>query len=178
MSQLIALIIAIALGAIVTAIGYVLLGDAFTNNSIKGLAQQLINQGSQLEIAFMAYKATNGISAYDKMYADTTVFNTSHYYTATTDLLVDGKYLQNAPEKIEEVGGIGISTILVNGKNKVSLSFGNIPEELCLEINKQQGLDPITPADYVLVNSREDYKIVCYQHIYDTNQFDMEYILD
>jgi type II secretory pathway component PulJ len=38
MSQLIALIIAIALGAIVTAIGYVFLGDAFTKNSEKGIA--------------------------------------------------------------------------------------------------------------------------------------------
>ena len=178
MSQLIALIIAIALGAIVTAIGYVFLGDAFTNNSTKGLAQQLINLGSQLEIAFMAYKATNGISAYDKMYADATVFHTSYYYTATTDLLVDGKYLKNAPEKIEEVGGIGISTILVHGKNKVGLRFGNIPEEVCLEINKLQGLDPITPADYLFVDSREDYKIVCYQHTSTTNQFEMEYILD
>ncbi len=65
MSQLIALIIAIALGAIVTAIGYVYLGDAFTNNSAKGKAQQIINQGSQLELMWMGYKAQEGKIPYD-----------------------------------------------------------------------------------------------------------------
>ncbi len=84
MSQLIALIIAIALGAIVTAIGYVYLGDAFTNNSAKGTAQQLINTGSQLEMAFMAYKATNGTSPY-------------HWdYSVVETTLITDKYLKDA----------------------------------------------------------------------------------
>jgi hypothetical protein len=63
MSQLIALIIAIALGAIVTAIGYVFLGDAFTKNSERGVALQFINQGSQVEMAMTAYRAENARSA-------------------------------------------------------------------------------------------------------------------
>jgi hypothetical protein len=63
MSQLIALIIAIALGAIVTAIGYVFLGDAFTKNSERGVALQFINQGSQVEMAMTAYRAENASSA-------------------------------------------------------------------------------------------------------------------
>ncbi len=64
MSQLIALIIAIALGAIVTAIGYVFLGDAFTSNSERGVALQLVNQGSQVEMAMTAFRATNASSAF------------------------------------------------------------------------------------------------------------------
>lgn len=64
MSQLIALIIAIALGAIVTAIGYVFLGDAFTSNSERGVALQLVNQGSQVEMAMTAFRATNAGSAF------------------------------------------------------------------------------------------------------------------
>jgi len=64
MSQLIALIIAIALGAIVTAIGYVFLGDAFTSNSERGVALQMVNQGSQVEMAMTAFRATNASSAF------------------------------------------------------------------------------------------------------------------
>ena len=63
MSQLIALIIAIALGAIVTAIGYVFLGDAFTKNSEKGVALQFVNQASQVEMSMTAYRAENAKSA-------------------------------------------------------------------------------------------------------------------
>ena len=65
MSQLIALIIAIALGAIVTAIGYVFLGDAFTSNSERGVALQFVNQGSQVEMAMTAFRASNAASAWD-----------------------------------------------------------------------------------------------------------------
>ena len=54
MSQLIALIIAIALGAIVTAIGYVFLGDAFQNQSGKAEAQKILVQAEQIEVAMIA----------------------------------------------------------------------------------------------------------------------------
>lgn len=60
MSQLIALIIAIALGAVVTAIGYVFLGDAFTDQSIKAEAQKILVQAEQIEAAMIAYKVDNG----------------------------------------------------------------------------------------------------------------------
>ena len=56
MSQLIALIIAIVLGAIVTAIGYVFLGDAFTDQSVKAEAQKILVQAEQIEAAMIAYK--------------------------------------------------------------------------------------------------------------------------
>jgi len=64
MSQLIALIIAIALGAIVTAIGYVFLGDAFTKNSERGVALQFVNQASQVEMAMVASRAESAKSAF------------------------------------------------------------------------------------------------------------------
>ena len=60
MSQLIALIIAIALGAIVTAIGYVFLGDAFQNQSVKAEAQKILVQAEQIEVAMIAYKVDHG----------------------------------------------------------------------------------------------------------------------
>ena len=60
MSQLIALIIAIALGAIVTALGYVFLGNAFANQSVKAEAQKILVQAEQIELAMIAYKVDNG----------------------------------------------------------------------------------------------------------------------
>ena len=60
MSQLIALIIAIALGAIVTAIGYVFLGDAFQEQSTKAEAQKILVQAEQIEAAMIAYKVDHG----------------------------------------------------------------------------------------------------------------------
>jgi hypothetical protein len=80
MSQLIALIIAIALGAIVTAIGYVFLGDAFTSNSERGVALQFVNQASQMEMAMTAFRASEAGSA----------FSTDFTTTLTTGDLTDG----------------------------------------------------------------------------------------
>jgi type II secretory pathway pseudopilin PulG len=60
MSQLIALIIAIALGAIVTAIGYVFLGGAFADQSVKAEAQKILVQAEQIEAAMIAYKVDHG----------------------------------------------------------------------------------------------------------------------
>jgi type II secretory pathway pseudopilin PulG len=60
MSQLIALIIAIALGVVVTAIGYVFLGDSFTNQSVKAESQKILVQAEQIEAAMIAYKINNG----------------------------------------------------------------------------------------------------------------------
>jgi type II secretory pathway pseudopilin PulG len=60
MSQLIALIIAIALGVVVTAIGYVFLGNSFADQSIKAEAQKILVQAEQIEAAMIAYKVSNG----------------------------------------------------------------------------------------------------------------------
>ncbi len=59
MSQLIALVIAIVLGAVVTAIGYVFLGGAFAEQSIKAEAQKILAQAEQIEAAMIAYKLDN-----------------------------------------------------------------------------------------------------------------------
>ena len=56
MSQLIALVIAILLGAIVTAVGYVFLGGAFAEQSVKAEAQKILTQAEQIEAAMIAYK--------------------------------------------------------------------------------------------------------------------------
>lgn len=60
MSQLIALVIAIVLGAVVTAIGYVLLGGIFADQSVKAEAQKILVQAEQIEAAMVAYKVDHG----------------------------------------------------------------------------------------------------------------------
>lgn len=59
MSQLLALIISIALGAIVTAIGYTFLGIIFSSGSVKAEAQRIMAQEGQIVAAITAYKAEN-----------------------------------------------------------------------------------------------------------------------
>jgi ABC-type multidrug transport system fused ATPase/permease subunit len=94
MSQLIALIIAIALGAIVTAIGYVFLGDVFTSGSAKGLAQTFISQASQLEMAMTAFRAENAGSAFVTSFA-LTMSNDGAGSTGSTNGLIPEEYLKS-----------------------------------------------------------------------------------
>lgn len=60
MSQLIGIIIAVLLGAIVTAFAYVYLGSAYAEQSTKAEAQKILNQAEQIEAALIAYKVDNG----------------------------------------------------------------------------------------------------------------------
>lgn len=59
MSQLIGIIIAVFLGAIVTAAAAVFLGGAYAEQSTKAEAQKILNQAEQIEAALIAYKVDN-----------------------------------------------------------------------------------------------------------------------
>ena len=131
MSQLIALIIAIALGAIVTAIGYVFLGDAFTKNSEKGVALQFINQASQVEMAMTAYRAENARTAFDTSWALTQT------NAAGDDGLVFQGYLKSgitAPQGDYTLVGGTEGVFLVSEHEDVS-------DSVCQQINKVAGFE-------------------------------------
>ena len=137
MSQLIALIIAIALGAIVTAIGYVFLGDAFTSNSERGVALQLVNQASQLEMAMTAYRAAEAAPAFD------TVNNT---FALVNTLLTDEGYLKDglvAPQgAFDLVENNGDVFLVVD-----DATANGISQAVCAELANLSGIVPTTDAD-------------------------------
>lgn len=126
MSQLIALIIAIALGAIVTAIGYVFLGDAFTKNSERGVALQFLSQASQIEMAMVAYYAEQTKTSYSADWA-----------TTKTELETEG-YLKggaNSPMGAYKMYSSTDGTFLVVD----DLIATGISENVCLQISKLSG---------------------------------------
>jgi len=130
MSQLIALIIAIALGAIVTAIGFVFLGDAFTKNSERGVALQFVSQASQVEMALTAHRAEKAASAYE--------VGNSAATPATTDIqetfsnLLVGGYLKDAV-----VAPFGDYELLKNGtKLYLVANSAEISDNVCFETLK------------------------------------------
>ena len=64
MTYLIALIIAIALGAVIALLSFVNIGSGFGNQSAAAKAQQFSQAGSQLEVAMAAYLADNAESGF------------------------------------------------------------------------------------------------------------------
>jgi hypothetical protein len=135
MSQLIALIIAIALGAIVTAIGYVFLGDAFTKNSEKGVALQFINQASQVEMAMTAYRAENARSAFVTDWNETQVDTTSG--AGEEKGLVDTGYLKAgiaAPQ-----GDYVLFQDATSNKVYLVAEHADLSDSVCQQINKVAG---------------------------------------
>jgi len=138
MSQLIALIIAIALGAIVTAIGYVFLGEAFTKNSEKGVALQFINQASQVEMAMTAFRAENARSAFNTDWAGTTDA------TAESGSLVDTGYLKSgvvAPQ------GSYVLAKSTSGKVILASSSVELSAAVCQQINRVAGFNNYTTSE-------------------------------
>ena len=136
MSQLIALIIAIALGAIVTAIGFVFLGDAFTKNSERGVALQLVSQASQIEMALTAHRAENAKSAFNTDY-DTTLSS-----SATVGLVSQG-YLKDvvvAPQGdyslVRDAAAKNALYLVASGANASGVS---ISANVCQEVEKLAG---------------------------------------
>ncbi len=163
MSQLIALIIAIALGAIVTAIGYVFLGDAFTDNSLKGQVQQIINQQNQIEVALTAYKAVNGISAHTVMLNNAGGYpDTSLFYDDTLQILIDENYLKDAPNKLIETGTYLMNTYVNGSFSKVITEIYDVPEDVCNEINRLAGLDAETPSEFQIITYNGTRRFHCY----------------
>lgn len=141
MSQLIALIIAIALGAIVTAIGYVFLGDAFTSNSERGVALQLVNQASQVEMAMTAYRASEAGSAWSAN-GGASAANGDAAWTAvltgTTGLVTEG-FLKDVP--VAPVDGASY-TLQANGQNVymvLQAANTDFTNEVCIEVRELAG---------------------------------------
>jgi len=132
MSQLIALIIAIALGAIVTAIGYVFLGDAFTKNSERGVALQFVNQASQVEMAMVASRAESAKSAFVTNWTDTSAALSASGHLKTGVTAPQGTYtmIQDAAK----------NTFLVVDAVDTVLSLA-----VCEQINKLAG-KALTPT--------------------------------
>lgn len=133
MSQLIALIIAIALGAIVTAIGYVFLGDAFTSNSERGIALQLVNQGSQIEMAMTAFRASNAVSAFDTNYATTMVDGSNN------DGLVDLGFVKETIVSPIESATYALMQDTAGQDTFLVLDGANLSNAVCLEIEDLAG---------------------------------------
>lgn len=133
MSQLIALIIAIALGAIVTAIGYVFLGDAFTSNSERGVALQMVNQGSQVEMAMTAFRAENAASSW----------NTDQ--TGTFNNLINNNFLKDIPVSPVVDGNNGAYVLSIDADENVFLSViadvTLLSNNVCSEIQQLAGKD-------------------------------------
>lgn len=135
MSQLIALIIAIALGAIVTAIGFVFLGDAFTRNSERGTALQLVSQASQVEMAMTAHRAEQAASAFDTD------------YQTTLDDGADAGLVTLGYLKDEVVAPQGTYSLLRNGADVFLVSSGAnaagtvISRNVCQEVEVLAGRD-------------------------------------
>ena len=142
MSQLIALIIAIALGAIVTAIGYVFLGDAFTSNSERGVALQMVNQASQVEMAMTAYRAENAASAWS---GDGT--NSFTDYSSTEAELVNENFLKDSvvsPVQNPTVptdGGYQMFNDNGNTFIVVQADVSSLSNNVCSEIEQLAGRD-------------------------------------
>ena len=130
MSQLIALIIAIALGAIVTAIGYVFLGDAFTANSERGVALQIVNQGSQIEMAMTAHRATEAAGAF-----------LTDYATTMTTNLVGNDYLKETLVSPVADGAAGDYSLIQDANNDVFLVIDAVElgDAVCVEIEDLAG---------------------------------------
>jgi len=146
MSQLIALIIAIALGAIVTAIGYVFLGDAFTSNSERGVALQLVNQGSQIEMAMTASRAVNAASAADVV--DFSAGTADEHYDDLTEVLVAGGFLKDVPvSPIVDTNGDSVDYTLfedVDGTTSKSTVYAvvdsaDVSANVCQEVEELAG---------------------------------------
>tara|TARA_E500000081_G_C6139210_1_gene358980 strand:+ start:87 stop:641 length:555 start_codon:yes stop_codon:yes gene_type:complete len=142
MSQLIALIIAIALGAIVTAIGYVFLGDAFTSNSERGVALQLVNQASQVEMAMTGYRAENAGSAWtvNSPGGSDSVADFSTVMTTTDTGLVPAGFMKDVPVA-PTATGYGFEA----DGNDVYLTLraddAELSDNVCLEIRELAGED-------------------------------------
>tara|TARA_Y100001956_G_C4099756_1_gene177055 strand:- start:764 stop:1324 length:561 start_codon:yes stop_codon:yes gene_type:complete len=143
MSQLIALIIAIALGAIVTAIGYVFLGDAFTSNSERGVALQLVNQASQVEMAMTAYRAVNAGDVWTASGAAGTDAEADFTTVMTNDPngLVTGGFMKDIPIAPTNVANFGLQNN--SGDIYLVLNAANteLSNDVCLEIRQLAGED-------------------------------------
>jgi len=174
MSQLIALIIAIALGAIVTAIGYVFLGDAFTSNSERGVALQLTNQGSQMEMAMSGYRATNAKGAADVIDFSDTSKSAEDNYNSLTGELVAKNFLKDKPvSPIIDTNGASVPYALfqnvANGKQSLYMvvDSGDLGADLYSEIEELAGrsgtvVEQATATDAIGALTTNSSRFGCY----------------
>jgi hypothetical protein len=125
MSQLIGLILAIALGAIVTAIGYVFLGSAYTNSSNKAEALKIINQANQIDLGIKAFRADNT----NKLLLGNSDPNTDGNCDDSEMLtqMIDGGYLK------ADIVNNEYHWCIKDGDDKISTIVKN--KEICLSMN-------------------------------------------
>lgn len=141
MSQLIALVIAIVLGAVVTAIGYVFLGGTFADQSTKAEAQKILVQAEQIEAAMIAYKVDNG--GVIKL-GESTDFDNNEIFS---HLVEDGYLKSNINDTITEkthgwhLSGDGGDGVCDTGDNCSIQRI--VPEsDQCIEANFQRNRYP------------------------------------
>ena len=168
MSQLIALIIAIALGAIVTAIGYVFLGDAFTKNSEKGMALQFINQGEQVAMTMVAYRAENAKTAFDSSWINTEAELVSKGY------LKDGLIPPVGVYYMSELSST-LPPVMLHVDTGFNKTKGSLSAEVCEQIEKVAGRSlPLTSltanntaAMYTAIQGK---RFGCFVSFFDSNE--------
>ena len=133
MTYLIALIIAIALGAVIALLSFTNIGSGFSGQSAKANAQQFANAVSQLEISSAAFEASGG-----EISGLTDLETANRILRGEDDTLSNGAWLRtNIPSEISSIPGSSID--LENGFLILTL-----PEEgsrVCEEIALISGLN-------------------------------------
>jgi hypothetical protein len=125
MNNLVGLIVAIALGAILTAATYMSLGTVFTDQNVKARANQALDEIDGINNAVMAYITFNGSLKVgfsdpnnDGDYSDSDIFRE----------LEDEGYIKSASQIVDS-GGYFL--------DKTTMSFAKIiqDEDICLQVN-------------------------------------------
>tara|TARA_B100002019_G_scaffold289664_1_gene305727 strand:- start:237 stop:728 length:492 start_codon:yes stop_codon:yes gene_type:complete len=149
MTYLIALIIAIALGAVIALLSFVNIGSGFGNQSAAAKAQQFSQAGSQLEVAMAAYNADNAGSAFDTDLAGT-VGNLEN--DASGD-----NWLKEAPVKPT---GTGTLSLQQDG-NDVYLTLDGVSDQICDEINNLGGQAPADLGSAPQLSDVAGERLIC-----------------
>lgn len=132
MSNLVSLIVAIAIGAILMVATFLWMGEAYTEQNIKAKAVAALNEIDQINSALMAYVSFNqsvkiGFSDPN----DDGDFSDSEIFRA----LEEEDYLKNTQSMVD-TGGYYL--------DKTSMAFSKIiqDEEICLQVNHVRNQHP------------------------------------
>lgn len=131
MTYLIALVIAIALGAVIALLSFVNIGSGFSGQSATAKAQQFAQAGSQLEVAMSAYRAAESGSAF------------------TTDLAGTvgalGEWIKESPISPIDGSALVLTQPTLGGSVYLSVTgtptgtTGVLSNDICLEIQELAG---------------------------------------
>ena len=149
MTYLIALIIAIALGAVIALLSFVNIGSGFGNQSAAAKAQQFSQAGSQMEVAMAAYLADNAGSAFSTDLAGT-VGNLE------SDPSGDN-WLKEAPVAPTGQGALSLE----QGTDGVYLLLSAPTDAVCDEINALSGYSKADTAVTGVAADVEGNRLAC-----------------